>query len=57
MAEGIFLTVVTAMITTFIGVGVADSEWLKNKVSHRCVRYSIGLIVALIIFTPFFTGI
>ncbi|MBD5230372.1 MAG: hypothetical protein HDS69_10135 [Bacteroidales bacterium] len=57
MAEGIFLTVVTAMIATFLGIGIADSEWLKKKVSYRFIRYCIGLIIALIIFCPFFFGI
>ena len=57
MVEGIFLTVVTAMIATFLGVGIADSEWLKNKVSLRLVRYCIGLIIALLIFCPFFFGV
>lgn len=33
MAYGIFLTVLTAIIATFIGVGIADSEWLKKKSS------------------------
>lgn len=57
MAEGVFLTVVTAMIATFLGIGIADSEWLKNKVSYRFVRYCIGLIIALVIFCPFFFGV
>lgn len=57
MAEGIFLTVVTAMIATFLGIGIADSEWLKKKVSYRFVRYGIGLIIALVIFCPFFLGV
>ena len=57
MAEGVFLAVVTAMIATFLGIGIADSEWLKKKVSYRFVRYFIGLIIALIIFCPFFFGV
>ena len=57
MTEGIFLTVITAMITTFLGIGVADSEWLKNKVSYRFIRYCISLIIALIVFCPFFFGV
>ncbi len=57
MAEGIFLTVVTAMIATFLGIGIADSEWLIKKVSSRFVRYCIGLIIALIVFCPFFFGV
>lgn len=31
MAYGIFLTVLTAIIVTFLGVGIADSEWLKKE--------------------------
>lgn len=31
MATGFFLTVITAMIGTFIGIGIADSEWLKKE--------------------------
>ena len=57
MAEGVFLTVVTAMIATFLGIGIADSEWLKKKVSSRFIRYCIGLIIDLIIFCPFFFGV
>ncbi len=57
MAEGIFLTVGTAMITTFVGIGIADSKWLKNKVSSRFLRYFIGLIIALALFCPFFFGV
>ena len=57
MAEGIFLTVVTAMVATFLGIGIADSEWLKKKVSYRFIRYGIGLIIALITFCPFFFGV
>ncbi len=57
MAEGIFLTVVTAIIATFIGIGIADSSWLIKKVSYRFVRYCIGLIIALIIFCPIFFGV
>lgn len=57
MAEGVFLTVVTAMIATFLGIGIADSEWLIKKVSNRFVRYCIGLIIALIVFCPFFFGV
>ena len=52
-----FLTVVTAMIATFLGIGIADSEWLIKKVSNRFVRYCIGLLIALIVFCPFFFGI
>ncbi len=57
MAYGIFLTVITAMVATFIGVGIADSEWLKNKVRYRFVRYLIGLIITVIIFCPFYLGV
>ncbi len=57
MAEGIFLTVVTAMIATFLGIGIADSEWLKKNVSHRFVRYFIGLLIALIVFCPLYLGV
>ena len=57
MAEGVFLTVVTAMIATFLGIGIADSEWLKKKVSYRFIRYCIGFIIALVIFCPFFFGV
>ncbi len=57
MAEGVFLTVVTAMIATFLGTGIADSEWLKKKVSHRFIRYCIGLILAFIIFCPLYLGV
>lgn len=57
MAYGIFLTAVTAIVATFIGIGIADSEWLKSKVAHRFVRYLIGLAIALIIFCPFYLGI
>ena len=52
-----FLTVVTAMIATFLGIGIADSEWLIKKVSNRFVRYCIGLLIALIVFCPFFFGV
>lgn len=57
MAYGIFLSILTAIIGTFIGVGVADSEWLKKRVHYRFVRYLIGLIIALIIFCPLYLGI
>ena len=57
MACGIFLTVLTAIIVTFLGVGIADSEWLKKRVHHRFARYLIGLIVALVIFCPVYLGI
>ncbi len=57
MAYGIFLTVLTAIIATFIGVGLADSQWLKRKVTHRFVRYLIGLIIALVILCPLYLGI
>ena len=57
MAYGIFLTVLTAIIATFIGVGIADSEWLKKRVRYRFARYLIGLIIALIIFCPLYLGI
>lgn len=57
MVEGIFLTVVTAMIATFLGIGIADSEWLKKKVAHRSVRYFIGLIIALVVFCPIYLGV
>ncbi len=57
MAEGVFLSVITAMIGTFIGVGIADSEWLKKRVTFRFMRYIIGIIIALSVFCPFFFGI
>ena len=57
MAYGISLTATTAIVATFIGVGLADSEWLKRKVTHRFVRYLIGLIIALVIFCPLYLGI
>lgn len=57
MAYGIFFTVLTAIFVTFLGVGIADSEWLKKRVHHRFARYLIGLIVALVIFCPLFMGI
>lgn len=57
MATGIFLTVVTSIITTFLGIGISDSEWLKKKVSYRFVRYCIGLIIALVIFCPLYLGV
>ena len=57
MAYGTFLTVITAVIATFIGIGIADSEWLKKRVTHRFARYLIGLIIALIIFCPLYFGI
>ncbi len=57
MAEGVFLSIVTAMIGTLVGVGIADSEWLKKKITYRFVRYCIGFIISLIIFCPFFFGI
>jgi hypothetical protein len=56
MATGFFLTVITAMIGTFIGIGIADSEWLKKRVSTRFLRYFIGLIIAIVILCPFFFG-
>lgn len=34
MKYGIFLTVLTAVIATFIGVGISDSEWLKKRVHY-----------------------
>lgn len=57
MSLGIFLTVLTAIIVTFLGVGVADSEWLKRRVHNRFARYLIGLIIALIIFCPLYFGV
>lgn len=57
MAYGIFFAVLTAVIGTFLGVGMADSEWLKKRVHHRFARYLIGLIVALVIFCPLYLGI
>lgn len=57
MEYGIFLTVLTAIIVTFLGVGIADSEWLKKRVHYRFVRYLIGLIVALVIFCPLYLGV
>lgn len=57
MDYGIFLTAITAMATTFIGVGIADSEWLKSRVAHRSLRFLIGFIVALAIFCPFYLGV
>ncbi len=57
MAEGVFLTVVTAMIATFLGIGIADSGWLKKKVSYRSVRYLIGLTIALVFFCPIYLGV
>lgn len=57
MATGYFLTVITAMIGTFTGVGIADSEWLKKRVTHRFLRYLIGLIIAIAILCPFYFGV
>lgn len=57
MAYGIFLTVLTAIIATFIGVGIADSEWLRKRVRYRFARYFIGLIIALVIFSPLYLGV
>lgn len=57
MSLGVFLTVLTAIIVTFLGVGVADSEWIKKRVHYRFARYLIGLIIALIIFCPLYLGI
>lgn len=57
MEFGIFLSVITAMISTFIGIGIADSSWLKNKVRYRFLRYLIGLLVAIILFCPFYFGL
>lgn len=57
MAYGIFLTVLTAIIATFIGVGIADSEWLIKRVRYRFARYFIGLIIALVIFSPLYLGV
>lgn len=44
------------MIGTFIGIGIADSEWHKKRVSTRFLRYFIGLIIAIVILCPFFFG-
>lgn len=57
MAYGIFLTVLTAIIATFIGVGIAESDYLKRKVTHRFWRYVIGLLIALVIFCPLYLGV
>lgn len=57
MEFGIFLALIAAMISTFIGVGIAESSWLKNKVRCRFLRYLIGLLVAVILFCPFYFGI
>gem|GEM_PF-2475483 len=57
MTYGIFFTVITAIIATFIGIGITDSEWLKKRVAHRFARYLIGLIITLIIFCPLYLGI
>lgn len=57
MAYGIFLTAITAIIATFVGIGIADTEWLKRRISHRFLRYLIGLIIALIIFCPLYLGV
>lgn len=57
MEFGTFLSVITAMISTFIGIGIADSSWLKNKVRYRFLRYLIGLLVAVIIFCLFYFGL
>ena len=57
MAYGMFFTVLTAIIVIFLGVGIADSEWLKKRVHYRLVRYLIGLIIALVIFCPLYLGI
>ena len=57
MTYGIFITILTAIIVTFIGVGIADSKWLKKRVRYRFARYLIGLIIALIIFCPLYLGI
>lgn len=57
MAIGYFLTVLVSMIATFVGVGIADSEWLKKRVSPRFSRYLIGLIIAVIILCPFYFGV
>lgn len=57
MAYGIFLTVLAAIIATFIGVGIADSEWLKKRVHYRFARYLIGLIITLVIFCPLYLGV
>lgn len=43
MAYGMFLAVLTAIIATFIEVGIADSEWLKRRVHYRLARYIIIL--------------
>ncbi len=57
MEFGIFLSVITAMISTFIGIGIADSSWLKNKVRYRFLCYLIGLLVAVILFCLFYFGL
>lgn len=57
MALGIFLTVLAAIILTFLGIGIADSEWLKKRVPYRFTRYLIGLVIALIVFCPLYLGI
>lgn len=57
MAYGLFLTVLTSIIATFTGIGIADSKWLKQRVPYRFARYLIGLAIALIIFCPLYLGI
>lgn len=57
MEFGIFLALIAAMISTFIGVGIAESAWLKNKVRYRFLRYLIGLLIAVILFCPFYFGL
>ena len=57
MAYGIFLTVLAAIIAAFIGVGIADSEWLKKRVHYRFARYLIGLIITLVVFCPLYLGV
>ncbi len=57
MEFGIFHALIATMISTFIGVGIAESSWLKNKVRYRFLRYLIGLLIAVILFCPFYFGL
>lgn len=57
MTTGYFLIVITAMIGTFTGVGIADSGWLKKRITHHFLRYLIGLIIAITILCPFYFGV
>ena len=57
MEFGIFLSVITAMVSTFIGIGIAGSSWLKNKVRYLFLRYLIGVLIGVILFCPFYFGL